>query len=245
MTPEIQALEDLLDRLIASVEAVIASGQVIPKEIQKKLTEEIIALNQDIEELYDEAEQQNIAPTEQITPPETQPIPPIEQEDIPPPSPNQPIQVTDNVRLVWILSGGRRDVFTDYLSNFPDPAFRDILANPTELQRIIAELEQNNPVSNYGDVQDGIAKSQINSSNVYGVQYDFKKKNLLVRFNNGSVYAYDAPPQLYNLVAGGRAAATTDDKRKPLRFWRGKNPSLGASVWQYLRNTGVPYRRLK
>jgi len=235
--PSLEELEDILDQLLAEVESLLSAGQVLSPELRDQIADEISFLHGMILE-RSEQENKNISTEQQTTPP-------IEQEDIPPRAPNQPIQVTDNVRLVWILSGGRRDVFTDYLSNFPDPAFRDILANPTELQRIIAELEQNNPVSNYGEVEDGIAKSQINSSNVYGVQYDFKKKNLLVRFNNGSVYAYDAPPQLYNLVAGGRASATTDDKRKPMRWWKSKTPSLGAAVWQHLRNTGVPYRRLK
>jgi len=220
MTPQIEELEDLLDQLIIAAQSLMASGEGFPTALQNEITQEIAALNQEIETLYQQETGETIPGS--VTP-----------------------SVPDNVKLVWILAGGREDVFKDYLSNFPDPSFQQILANPSELERIVTDLHRNEPINNRGEQADGIPKSEINSSNVYGVQYDFKKKNLLVRFNNGAVYAYDAPPQLYNLVAGGRASATTDDKRKPMRWWRSKTPSLGAAVWQHLRNTGVPYRRLK
>lgn len=152
---------------------------------------------------------------------------------------------SDNVRLVWLLAGGQEDAFTSYLSSFPDPEFQRILSNPSQLERIIRELHASNLIPEQPERADGFERTQLNSSNVFGVRYDFKKNKLLIRFNNGSVYEYDTPPQMYNLIAGGRASATTDDKQRPMRFWRGKNPSIGAAVWQYLRNGNVPYRRLQ
>lgn len=212
MNPRIEALEDALDNILAGIQELLQAGQSISPELQRMAAEEINALTQEIDRLYNE--DLNQAPS-------------------------------DNVRLVWILAGGQEDAFTSYLSNFPDPEFQRLLSNPSQLERTIQELHASNLIPEEPQVADGFEKTQLNSSNVFGVKYDFKKNRLLIRFNNGSVYEYNTPPQMYNLIAGGRASATTDDKRNPMRFWRGKNPSIGAAVWQYLRNGNVPYRRLK
>jgi len=228
VNPTIEELEDLLDAILAGVQEMLQSGQEIPPDFQAQIAEEINLLTSEIDALYAQGGA-NLPPTEEpgIA------APPISAEP------------SENVKLIWILAGGQEEAFVSYLSSFPDPEFRQLLSNPNALENIIMHLHVNNPIPTEPGQADGIPKSDLNSSNVFGVKYDFNKNKLLVRFNNGSVYSYDTPPQMYNLIAGGQASATTDDKRRPMRFWKGKNPSMGAAVWQYLRNTGVPYKRLK
>lgn len=89
------------------------------------------------------------------------------------------------------------------------------------------------------------------SSNVEGFAYDDRNNRLLVRFlgdhpnRNGPVYAYEnVPPVIFNLVKQGAVPARTDGKNKWGKWWKGKVPSLGASVYTLLRVGGFPYKRM-
>lgn len=155
------------------------------------------------------------------------------------------IEVPDNAKLLWHLSGGQPNAFVSYLREFPDPTLRQLLANPEQLAETIQNLQQNNPVDMTGSA-DGLPRADLNSSNVYGFRFDPNTKKMKVRFQSGSVYEYDGIPDLiFNLFSHGNAEARTSGKNKYGRWWRGKNPSLGAALNQYIKAGGYNYRRLK
>lgn len=89
------------------------------------------------------------------------------------------------------------------------------------------------------------------SSNVEGFAYDDKNQRLLVRFlgkypnRQGPVYSYGGvPPQIFNLFRTGAVPARTDGQNRWGRWWRGKVPSIGASLYTLLKTQGYPYQRI-
>ena len=89
------------------------------------------------------------------------------------------------------------------------------------------------------------------SSNVEGFAYDDKTGKLFVRFlgkhpnRNGPVYAYDnVPPPMYELFRRGAVPARTDGHNKWGKWWKGKVPSMGASVYTLLKLGGFPYKKV-
>src|SRR4029078_5163622 len=140
-------------------------------------------------------------------------------------------------------SGGDQNAFVNYLRTFPGQGFQELAANPNRLAQLIAQFQQNNPLSHDKGVgADGIPNAQFQSSNVAGMKYDPKTGKLLVKFHgNGRdpIYEYDyVPPQIFNLLQHGNAFAQTDGRNRYGAWWRMKNPSLGAAVNQYLKAGG-------
>ena len=91
----------------------------------------------------------------------------------------------------------------------------------------------------------------IPSSNVEGFAYDEDSGTLYVRFlgkhpnRNGPIYSYDnVPPVMFELFRRGSVPARTDGHNKWGRWWKGKVPSMGASVYTLLRLGGFPYQRV-
>jgi len=89
------------------------------------------------------------------------------------------------------------------------------------------------------------------SSNVHSFGYDDKTGRLLVKFQgdypdqNGPVYGYEGVPKnIFNLFQAGAIPARTDGQNRWGRWWKGKVPSLGASLYTLIRNGGYPYQRL-
>jgi hypothetical protein len=89
------------------------------------------------------------------------------------------------------------------------------------------------------------------SSNVEGFAYDDKTNRLYVRFlgkypnRNGPVYSYEGvPPVMFDLFRRGAVPARTDGQNKWGKWWKGKVPSLGASVYTLLKLGRFPYQRL-
>ncbi len=89
------------------------------------------------------------------------------------------------------------------------------------------------------------------SSNVEGFAYDDKNKKLFVRFlgehpnRNGPVYSYDGvPPVMFDLFRRGAAAARTNGQNKWGKWWKGKTPSLGASMHTLIKLGGFPYKKV-
>jgi KTSC domain len=89
------------------------------------------------------------------------------------------------------------------------------------------------------------------SSNIHSFGYDDKSGRLLVKFQgeypreNGPVYAYGGVPKvIYDLFRKGAVPARTDGQNKWGRWWKGKVPSLGASLFTLIKNGGYPYQRL-
>jgi len=95
------------------------------------------------------------------------------------------------------------------------------------------------------------ARSQIlnqqsmTSSNVVAFSYNKTLEALQIEFHNGSVYeyqpvTYDTFKQIYQ----GKALPVTSGQNQWHRWVEGQGPSVGAAVWKYLRNAGVPYTRV-
>jgi len=147
--------------------------------------------------------------------------------------------------LLWILSGGQEDAFVNYLRTFPDSGLNALLRNPTRLTQVIETLNRTMPQGERGQA-DGIEQAPINSSNIYGFQYDPQSRKLLVRFQGGNIYGYDGvPPGIFGVFQQGAVPARTKGKNQYGQWWRGKIPSLGAAFYQLIRQGGYAYQRLQ
>jgi hypothetical protein len=89
------------------------------------------------------------------------------------------------------------------------------------------------------------------SSNVAAVDYNELTSKLYVAFLNGSEYEYDlsgvSDGVKYAIkIYTGQASCTTKgvSQYNGRRWWVGKNPSVGAAVWKYLRRAAIPYRKV-
>jgi hypothetical protein len=89
------------------------------------------------------------------------------------------------------------------------------------------------------------------SSNVNAFSYDEDTGNLLVQFlgkypnRQGSLYSYSGVPKvIFDLFSKGAIPARTEGKNAWGKWWRGKVPSIGASLYTLLKNSSYPYQRL-
>lgn len=221
---EIQSLEELLDELLRGIQEVLQSGEILSDEFQAMLAQELSITTDRIDFLR----QQQAQPPDQGAPPIDTGQPP-----------------SGELQLLWILAGQNEQAFLQYLTNYPSQLTQELLRNPTELQRVIDFLTRMMPPGEQ-PTADGIPHADLNSSNIYGFRYNPKNRNLKVRFQSGSVYEYDnIPENIFNAFRQGAAAARTQGQNQFGRWWRGKNPSLGAAFWNYIRNAGFQYRRLR
>lgn len=175
----------------------------------------------------------------------------VQQEDvlpeqpIAPPTGELPGNVSNDARLLWILAGQQPQAFISYLRSFPTPATQSLLNDPNALNATIEQLTRMMPQGNQ-PVVDGIQHADLNSSNVWGANYDQKSGRMKVRFQGGSEYEYDGiPPAIFNAFIHGNANARTDGQNQYGRWWRNKNPSLGAALNQYVKAGGFNYRRIR
>jgi hypothetical protein len=93
--------------------------------------------------------------------------------------------------------------------------------------------------------------SPMQSSNVHSFGYDDKTGRLLVKFQgdypqeNGPIYGYSGVPKnIFNLFRQGAIPARTTGKNAWGRWWKGKNPSLGSSLYTLVKNGGYQYQKL-
>lgn len=89
------------------------------------------------------------------------------------------------------------------------------------------------------------------SSNIHSFGYDDKTGKLLVRFQgeypnqDGPMYGYQGvPKQIFELFKRGAISAKTTGHNEWGEWWKGKNPSLGASMFELIKKGGYPYQRL-
>lgn len=89
------------------------------------------------------------------------------------------------------------------------------------------------------------------SSNINSFSYDEDTGKLFVKFQgdypqqNGPVYQYGGVPrQIFDLFRKGAVPARTDGKNKWGKWWKGKNPSMGASMFTLIKNGGYPYQKV-
>jgi len=147
--------------------------------------------------------------------------------------------------LLWNLSGGDPEIFTNYLQTVPDAELNALLTNPTRLQQIISRLQENQPQQRNREI-DGIPQAPIQSSNIWGFTYDPKNKDLFVRFQGDGIYKYNnVPPMIFEMFRRGSVPARTEGQNQYGEWWVGKRPSLGASLFELIRNGGYPYQRLQ
>lgn len=215
-----QELQALLKELMQAVQQVMQSGEILSDEFQG-----VIA--QTLENLFSKIEE-----AEKNAPPE------IAQGGV-------ENTVSADAQLLWMLSGQQPQAFISYLRSFSTPATQSLLNNPAELNATIEQLSKMMPQGQQ-PVIDGIPHADLESSNIWGANYDKKSGKMRVRFQGGSEYEYDGvPPAIFNAFIHGNAAAKTKGQNQYGRWWRQKNPSLGAAMNQYIKAGKFNYRKIR
>jgi hypothetical protein len=215
---ELNSLESLLDELLAGIQSVLQSGEVLSDEFQGMLAQELDNTFNHIEQL--KTQQSGLISPESANP-------------------------SSDAQLLWVLSGQQPQAFISYLRSFPTPATAQLANNPTQLNATIVQLQQMMPAGQ-PPVIDGVPHADLNSSNIWGANYDPGTGRMLVRFQGGSEYEYDGVPEnIFKAFIKGNASARSDGKNKYGQWWVGKNPSLGAALNQYIKAGGFPYRKIK
>lgn len=89
------------------------------------------------------------------------------------------------------------------------------------------------------------------SSNISAFNYDDDNQRLLVQFlgkhpnRKGPIYAYGGvPKQIFELFKRGAIPARTDGRNRWGTWWKGKVPSIGASLYTLIKEGGYPYQKL-
>ncbi len=168
-----------------------------------------------------------------------------EQPPNEPPPPEIGNPPSSDAQLLWILSGQQPQAFISYLRTFPTPGTSLLLSDPTLLNATIVQLQQMMPEGEQ-PVVDGIPHADLNSSNVWGANYDRQSGQMKVRFQGGSEYEYDGIPEnIFRAFIKGNAAAKTKGRNQYGEWWPGKNPSMGAALNQYIKAGGFNYRRIR
>jgi hypothetical protein len=222
-----QELRELLQELLQAIEQVNASGEVLSDEFQGALAETLGNLYNRIEEL-------DINETNQ--PPEQPPSIPTGA---------LPSAPSNDAQLLWILAGQQPQAFISYLRTFPTQDTQQLVRNPDQLNATIVQLSQMMPPGE-PPVINGIQHADLNSSNVWGAAFNQKTGKMRVRFQGGSIYEYDGIPRaIFDAFIHGNAEAKTNGQNQYGRWWKGKNPSLGAALNQYIKAGNFSYRRIR
>lgn len=148
--------------------------------------------------------------------------------------------------LLWQLAGGNEDAFANYLRTVPDANLNNLLRNPGQLTSVIRQLNRQMPPESLQQGEaGGIPQAPLDSSNIYGFDYDPRSRKLAVRFQGGSIYTYDGvPPGIFMVFQQGAVPAKTEGANQYGQWWRGKQPSLGAAFYEMIRNGGYPYQKV-
>ncbi len=211
-------IEEIKQNLRQIMQQIAEMGEEPPPEIQELLMQVIEKSQTQIQELRQE-EQGVEAPTLQA---------PIHHD----------------VEMLWTLAGQDPQAFISYLRTYPTKATEALLSNPTQMNATIEQLQRIQPGQEKPPL-DGIQPIGLQSSNIWGTQYNPKSGKMRVKFQGGSVYEYDGVPQnIYKAFVTGNASAKTDGSNKYGKWWKGKSPSAGASMNQYIKAGAFPYRRL-
>jgi hypothetical protein len=86
--------------------------------------------------------------------------------------------------------------------------------------------------------------SNIPSANVRKIKYDDETKQMVIQFQDKSIYTYfDVPFDVFLGVTNGDATCTTDGKNRYGSWEVGKTPSVGSAVWKFLIRKKIKYQR--
>lgn len=138
------------------------------------------------------------------------------------------------------------------VGNLSEETQRELGVFLQEVMQFISQQQQERPIEQQQiPTQEPQLQQSMPSSNIYAFGYDPKNQKLLVKFQGndgvgqGPVYGYDKVPEvIFNLFRQGSIPARTDGKNKWGRWWKGKTPSLGASLYTLIKNGNYQYQRL-
>lgn len=89
------------------------------------------------------------------------------------------------------------------------------------------------------------------SSNISRFAYNDNNNELYVQFlgkhpnRDGPVYSYQGVPKvIFDLFRQGAIPARTKGRNRWGEWWRGKVPSIGASMFTLIKNAAYPYTRV-
>ena len=145
--------------------------------------------------------------------------------------------------VLWLLAGENPRAFEAYARSFPNKAINQFGRNRQEVSDAISMFQNKITPAPVAPV-DGVPKADLQSSNIFGFQYDPQSSVLRVRFNNGGVYEYDnVPPYVFKMFQRGAIPAKTSGTNQWGSWWVGKQPSLGASFHELIRDN-FPYQKV-
>ena len=159
---------------------------------------------------------------------------------------NAPVEanVPTSAGLLWNMAGGDPEVFARYMREVPDPEANALANNEGQLLSVVRRLQENAPQERNREIE-GIPQAPLQSSNIWGFGYDQRNRKLYVRFQGDGVYEYDkVPPAVFNRFQSGAVPAKTEGQNQWGRWWISKEPSLGASFYELIRNGGYPYQKV-
>ena len=212
-----ERIKEIKDKIRSLMEKITSIGEEPPEFIQDLLLQVIQKSHKEIESLRsNELPKQSIEPT-----------------------------VSNDAQLLWILSGSQPQAFISYLRTYPTQETQSLINNPVALNATIERLNQMMPEGQPQTVG-GIPHADLNSSNIWGANYDPKSGKMRVRFQGGSVYEYDGVPEnIFKAFIKGNAVAKTNGQNKYGKWWKNKSPSLGASMNQYIKAGRFPYKKIR
>lgn len=228
--PTMQQLQQALDQVL---EVVMKRGDSLSPQVKSELA---LMLN----DLAGQMQQQQAA-EQQLEPP------PLPEEVGPPPLPSSPLnaEMDPSVKILWRVAGGNEEAFIQYLTNFPDPSLQALIRNPAQLESTISDLRRIDPEKQPIDRADGLEESPLRSSNIEAFKYDPRIRRLVVKFHEGGTYQYGGVPRaIANLFMKGAGTAKTNGRNSRGFWYVGKSPSLGASLYQFIKQGGYPYKKI-
>lgn len=223
-----QAINQIKEALREMMQLLVQRGQPISEEIRIALTQAMEHAANRIQELRQEEQQPFEGNTGQ-----QQPSP--QGIGAPPGA---------DAQLLFLLAGSREDVFIQYLQQYQTPETQALLNNPAELERVVHFLHAMMPSyqpEQVGDVQ----RTELNSSTIFGTNYDANSGKMKVRFQGGGEYIYSGvPANIYRAFIDGQHSATTNGQNAFGRWWEGKNPSIGSAFNAYIKKGNFPFQKI-
>lgn len=152
--------------------------------------------------------------------------------------------IPEEADMLWILAGGNEEAFASYIDTYPSNNLDRYKGNPQAIRMLSEQLKNRLPQDRKGE-QDGVPQAWLQSSNIYGFQYDPRSKKLKVKFQGDGVYEYEGVPQsIYQMFANGAHAAVTSGSNAFGSWYIGKKPSLGSAFYHLIKLGGYPYEKI-